>query len=88
MSSHTKSQLNLKVIPFKRRPPMAKSDFQVDQHGGIVMLKPLTKAGIDYVNQQIGKDNGYQPYWPTVVFEPRYVSRFIHDIRQSGLLAR
>lgn len=87
-SSKSKSKLNLSVIPFKRRPMLAKQDFQVDNHGSIVLLRPLTQAGIDYVNENIGKDNGFQPYWPTVVFEPRYVPQFIHGIRQSGLLAR
>ena len=83
-----KSKLSLTVVPFKRRPLLAKQDFTVQHHGSIITLTPLTKAGIDYVNEHIGKDNGFQPYWPTVVFEPRYVSQFIHDIRQSGLLAR
>jgi hypothetical protein len=87
-ASNAKPKSKLKVIPFKRRPPMAKPDFQVDNHGSIIMLRPLTQAGIDYVNENIGEGNGFQPYWPVVVFEPRYVSQFIHDIRQAGLLAR
>jgi hypothetical protein len=87
-SSKSKSKLNLKVIPFKRRAPMAKADFRVDNHGSLILLHPLTQAGLDYVNENIGSDNGFQPLWPVVVFEPRYISQFIHDIRLSGLLAR
>ena len=74
--------------PIKRRPPMAKQDFHVDNHGSIILLRPLTQAGIDYVNREIGKDNGYQPYWPTVVFEPRYLDHYIAGIRRDGLVAR
>jgi hypothetical protein len=84
----TNSKLKLNVVPFKRRPLFAKQDFTVQHHGSIITLTPLTKAAIEYVNREIGKDNGYQPYWPVVVFEPRYISHFIHDIRQAGLLAR
>ena len=87
-SSKSKSKLNPKVIPYKRRPLLAKQDFQIDNHGSIVLLRPLTQAAIDYVNECIGKDNGFQPYWPTVLFEPRYIDAFISQIRQSGLLAR
>jgi hypothetical protein len=76
MSSHAKSKLNLKVIPFKRRPALAKQDFQVDDHGSIVLLRPLREADIDYVNREIGKDNGFQPYCPTVLFAPRYIDQF------------
>jgi hypothetical protein len=95
MSSHrasnsrkSKSKLNLNVIPFKRRAPMAKQDFAVENHGSIILLRPLTDAGIDYVNENIGEDNGFQPYWPVVVFEPRYISQFLHQVRESGLLVR
>ena len=87
-SSKSKSKLNLTVIPFKRRPMLAKQDFAVEDHGSIVLLRPLTDEALEYVNREIGAGNGFQPYWPVVVFEPRYVSQFIHDIRQAGLLAR
>jgi hypothetical protein len=95
MSSHcpgnsgkSKSKLNLKVIPFKRRPVLAKQDFQVDNHGSIVLLRPLTDEAVEFVNREIGEDNGFQPYWPVVVFEPRYIDDFIGRIRAAGLLAR
>jgi hypothetical protein len=85
-SSKPKSKLN--VIPFKRRPPMAKQDFQIDNHGSIVLLRPLTEVAIDWVNEHIGEGNGFQPYWPVVVFEPRYLDHYIAGIRRDGLVAR
>jgi len=93
MSSHhasnsSKAKSKLKVIPFKRRPALAKQDFAVENHGSIVLLRPLTEAGIDYVNENIGRENGFQPYWPVVVFEPRYIDQFIGAIREDGLLVR
>ena len=90
MSSRGKpvSKPNLNVVQFKRRPLLAKQDFTVQHHGSIVLLRPLTRAGTDYVNREIGQDNGFQPYWPTVLFEPRYVDQFIGAIREDGLLVR
>ena len=53
----------------------------VNNHGSIVLITPNTQAGIDWANENIGKDNGYQPYWPTMVFEPRYVEQVVDGIR-------
>jgi hypothetical protein len=76
------------LIQFKRRAPMAKIDFTVNNHGGIVLIIPNTPAGIAWANENIGKDNGFQPYWPTMVFEPRYVDQVIDGIRGEGLTVR
>ncbi len=76
------------VIFFKRRPPMAKQDFTVENCGSVVLFRPNTPAGIDWANENIGKDNGYQPYWPTMLFEPRYVDQVISGIQAEGLLVR
>ncbi len=76
------------VIRFQRRAPLAKVDFTVNNHGSIVLVVPNTQAGIDWANENIGKDNGYQPYWPTMVFEPRYVDQVLDGIRAEGLTVR
>jgi hypothetical protein len=86
--SIAKSKLSLTVVPFKRRAALAKQDFTMEHHGSIVLLRPNTLDGIDWANSNIGKDNGFQPYWPTIVLEPRYVSQVINDIHQDGLIAR
>ena len=33
----------------------------------------------------IGQDNGYQPYFPTVVVEPRYIADIVAGIQNDGL---
>lgn len=53
--SRAKSKVNLNVVPFKRRPPMAKQDFTVEHRGSIVLLRPNTPDGIDWANAKIGK---------------------------------
>jgi hypothetical protein len=76
------------VIPFKRRPQMAKQDFTVENHGSVVIIRPNTPAGIDWANENIGAGNGFQPYWPAMLFEPRYVDQVISGIKADGLLVR
>jgi hypothetical protein len=76
------------IIPFKRRHPMAKEDFSIEHHGSVVLFRPNTPAGIEWANENIGAENGYQPYYPTMVFEPRYVDQVISGIKAEGLLVR
>jgi hypothetical protein len=77
-----------KVIPFRRRTPTEKHDFTVQYHGSLVLLVPNTKLGISWANHNIGADNGYQPYWPTVILEHRYVEGVLAGIARLGLVAR
>lgn len=72
----------------KRRHPKDKDDFAVANHGSIVLLTPITPAALAWVEKCIGADNGYQPYYPTVVLEPRYMEDVLVGIRKQGLVAR
>ena len=65
-----------------------KWDFRVEFHGAIILLCPLTKPGFRWIEKHIGADNGYQPYYPTVILEPRYIDDVLGDIREKGLVAR
>ena len=76
------------VILFKRRRPMVKQDFTVENHGSVFIVRPNTPAGIDWANENIGAGNGFQPYWPAMLFEPRYVDQVISGIKADGLLVR
>jgi len=39
-----------------------------------------------WVEDYIGSDNGYQPYWPTVVIEHRYMPDIVRGIQNDGLV--
>ena len=70
------------------RKKKTKWDFRIEFHGAIILLVPLTRSGCAWADKNIGADNGYQPYWPTVILEPRYLSEIIAGIRRDGLVAR
>lgn len=57
----------------------------VEGHGSIFLLRPLTPAGQSWIDEHIGPDNGYQPYYPTVVIEHRYIADIVATIRNDGL---
>lgn len=61
------------------------ADFAVSGDGSIVLLRPITDTAREWVEDHIGEDNGFQPYWPTVVIEVNYAGPIIEGIREDGL---
>lgn len=61
------------------------ADFLLENHGSILLLRPQTVSARIWVDDHIGKDNGFQPYYPTVVVEHRYISDIIAGIQDDGL---
>jgi hypothetical protein len=64
-------------------PPSA--DFFLENHGSIFLLRPQTVSARVWIDDHIGRDNGYQPYYPTVVVEHRYIADIVEGIRKDGL---
>ncbi len=62
-----------------------KADFTLQNEGSIILIHPDTEPAIRWVEDNIGQANGYQPYCPTVVVEPRYVRDILDGIRADGL---
>jgi hypothetical protein len=84
MSSHTDSYVASGSSPTysaSKNPP----DFLVENHGSIFLLKPLTPTATSWVEEHIGQDNEYQPYFPTVVVEHRYIADIVAGIQNDGL---
>jgi hypothetical protein len=60
-------------------------DFLVENHDSIFLLKPLTPSAISWVDEHIGQENGYQPHFPTIVVEHRYIADIVAGIQNDGL---
>ncbi len=61
------------------------ADFTVRDEGSVLLLTPQTEVARNWINEHIGRDNGFQPYYPTIVIEPRYVIAILAGIRVAGL---
>jgi hypothetical protein len=72
--------------PNKQSGSSPTPDFEVQNHGSIFLLRPLTPSATSWVEDHIGQDNGYQPYYPTVVIEHRYVADIVAGIQGDGLV--
>jgi len=63
-------------------------DFILEGHGSIFLLCPQNENAVAWVDAHIGCDNGFQPYWPTVVVEHRYIADIVQGIQNDGLAVR
>jgi len=61
-------------------------DFSFRDEGSIVLLTPLSPSAHEFVEERIGSDNGFQPYWPTVVIEARYFSDIAEGVIAEGMV--
>ena len=62
------------------------SDFELQNHGSILLLIPQSTSAPIWVDDHIGRDNGYQLHYPTVVVEHRYISDIVEGICNDGLV--
>ena len=60
-------------------------DFTIQNEGSIILLHPQSPAARQWVQDHIGADNGFQPYYPSIVIEPRYAGDIVAGIQADGL---
>jgi hypothetical protein len=60
-------------------------DFVVENHSSIFLLRSCTDIAREWVDEHIGPDDGYQPMYPTVVVEHRYIDDIVTGIQNDGL---
>ena len=61
------------------------SDFELQNHGSIFLLIPKSASARIWVDDHIGRENGFQPSYPTVIVEHRYISDIVEGIQNDGL---
>ena len=84
MSSHSDSFVASGSSP-TQGTQQASGDFLLEKYSSIYLLRPVTEKARAWVQDDIGSDNGFQPYWPAVVIEHRYVGAILEGISSDGL---
>ena len=79
MSSHSDS------FVYSGNSPATEPDFYCEDYGSVVLLRPLSESARLWIEEHICKENGYQPNWPTVLIEPRYIAEIIRGAQSDGL---
>ena len=63
----------------------SRNDFTMQIEGSIYLLILSPGQPKRGSKENVGKDNGYQPYWPTAVIEHRYIAGIVAGIENDGL---
>lgn len=61
------------------------SDVTVIDGGSVALLQPNTPEATQWIEDNIGQDNGFQPNWPTVLCERQYVLDILYGMQEYGL---
>ncbi len=62
------------------------ADVNIENHGSLVLIRPLTEAASDWLDENISEDA--QHFGGAVVVEPRYVEAIVEGMRNDGLEVR
>ena len=62
------------------------ADVKIENHGSLVLLRPLTEAASDWLDENISEDA--QHFGGAVVVEPRYVEAIVEGMQNDGLEVR
>ena len=71
--------------PTEREETSFPPDFLIENHFSIFLIRPLTEAATVWLELNIEAAGSFQPYWPTVVAEHRYIADIIEGIQNDGL---
>jgi hypothetical protein len=56
---------------------------QVEDHGSLWLLRPITEAGRDWLHEHTGDEA--QWFGSALVVEPRYVADIVQGMQEEGL---
>ena len=62
------------------------ADVKIENHGSLVLIRPLTEAASDWLDENISEDA--QHFSGAVVVEPRYVEAIVEGTQNDGLEVR
>jgi len=77
-----------KQLSSNRNPRKTTPDFLIENHGSVFLLRPLTDAARNWIDEHIGADNGFQPMYPTVLIEHRYIFAIVRGLVEEGWACR
>jgi hypothetical protein len=66
----------------------AAPDFLIENHGSLFFLRPLSQSAREWIEENISQIDSFQPYWPVVLIEPRFVSDILSGILSEGWSVR
>lgn len=70
-------------------PAVNAPHFELENHGSVFLLRPLTSAAKEWMQEHFPMDNPETQFWgDAIVIEPRYVASIVDGIIGDGLVLR
>jgi hypothetical protein len=66
----------------------AAPDFLIENHGSLFFLRPLSQSAREWIEENISQTDSFQPHWPTILIEHRYISDIIRGLVEEGWMIR
>lgn len=65
---------------------MGHADFDVENHGSLVLVRPLTLAALAWLEANVADEGEDMAQWfgGALVVEPRYVETLVHGLMEEG----
>jgi hypothetical protein len=64
-------------------------DFELENHGSLFLLRPLTSAAKEWMGEHLPVDSPETQFWgDAIVIEPRYLEPIIEGILADALVLR
>jgi hypothetical protein len=60
-------------------------DFLQENHFSIFLIRPQNESARVWLEENIDAPGSFQPYFPTVVVEHRYIADIVEGIHNDGL---
>jgi hypothetical protein len=70
----------------RRSTPTPQPDFQVQNHGSIFLLEPITNAAVAWIDEHLPSD--HMLFGACVVVEHRYIADIVEGAVAAGLVVK
>jgi hypothetical protein len=71
------------------KSPKTELDFQLENHGSLFLLRPLTSAATEWMQEHLPVDSPETQFWgDSIVIEPRYLEPIVEGILADALVLR
>jgi hypothetical protein len=75
--------------PLPNNPAPTNPQFELENHGSLFLLRPLTSAATEWMQENLPMDSPETQFWgEAIVIEPRYLEPIIEGILADGLVLR
>lgn len=64
---------------------MRSKSIRITDTGSIVLIEPMTRRAAAWIDEDVGAESGFQPWYPTIIVEPRYVDAIIDGMAADGI---